>query len=95
MNGLTNPAPDSWKGIFRTPSLRGVALTAPYMHSGQLATLSDVIDFYELAPNAEASASELEEINVTLAEKAQLIAFLQSLTGEAVSAPLVADTAAP
>jgi cytochrome c peroxidase len=95
LNGLTNPAPDSWKGAFRTPSLRGVALTAPYMHSGQFATLSDVIDFYELAPNAEASDGALEEINITLAEKAQLIAFLQSLTGEAVTPSLVADTAAP
>jgi cytochrome c peroxidase len=87
--------PESWKGVFRTPSLRGVALTAPYMHSGQLATLSDVIDFYELAPNTEAGAGELEEINITLTEKAQLLAFLQSLTGEPVNASLLADTAAP
>jgi cytochrome c peroxidase len=92
---IPSPLPDTWKGVFRTPSLRGVALTAPYMHSGQLTTLSDVIDFYELAPNAEAAASELQEINITLAEKAQLIAFLESLTGKPVDAALVTDTAAP
>ena len=34
-------------GSFRTPSLRNVAITAPYMHDGSLATLEDVVDFYD------------------------------------------------
>ena len=41
--------PERTKSTFRTPSLRGASLTAPYMHSGQLATLEAVVDFYNRA----------------------------------------------
>jgi cytochrome c peroxidase len=93
---IPNPIPDSWKGAFRTPSLRGVALTAPYMHSGQLATLSDVLDFYEIGVNANTGAGEpLPDITISLAEKADMIAFLGSLTGKPVDAALVQDTSDP
>ncbi len=39
---------DKDKGAFKTPTLRNIALTAPYMHDGSIPTLQKVIDFYEL-----------------------------------------------
>jgi cytochrome c peroxidase len=86
---LPLPLPDSWKGLFRTPSLRGVSLSAPYMHSGQFATLSDVIDFY-----ATGNATSLTAFTITPQEKADLIAFLETLNGNAVPNGLLTDTAA-
>ena len=47
LTGLTATPPDDTKAAFRTPSLRGVAETGPYMHAGQLATLEDVVAFYD------------------------------------------------
>jgi cytochrome c peroxidase len=91
---LPLPLPDSWKGLFRTPSLRGVAQSAPYMHSGQLATLSDVIDFYAAGGTADTAASTLTPFTITPQEKADLIAFLETLTGKPVPDALLTDTAA-
>ncbi len=74
-------------GKFRTPSLRNVALTAPYMHDGSLATLEAVIDHYaaggEAARTGERSplASPIVfGFALTDGQKADLIAFLESLT---------------
>jgi cytochrome c peroxidase len=92
--GLTNPPPDSMKGQFRTPSLRGVAQSAPYMHSGQLATLSAVIDFYAVAGTLDTGAGQLTPFSITPQEKADLIAFLGTLTGKPVDNALLLDTAA-
>ena len=72
------------KGAFRTPSLRNVALTAPYMHDGSLKTLKDVIDFYVRGGNPNPHQDELiHPLQLTEQEKADLLEFLQSLTGEA------------
>lgn len=60
---------------FRTPSLRNVAITPPYMHDGSLATLEDVIDFYNRG------TAHLPPLGLALDEKAALGAFLRSLTG--------------
>lgn len=83
-----NPA-DRWK--FRTPTLRNVALTAPYMHNGQLATLRDVIEFYDQGgvPN-ELLSPFIRPLGLSETEKADLLTFLQSLTGHNV-ADIVAD----
>jgi cytochrome c peroxidase len=83
--------PDTWKGLFRTPTLRGVAATAPYMHTGQLATLSDVIDFYA----AGGGGNKLTPFTITAQEKADLVAFLGTLTGKDVPNALLTDTSAP
>jgi len=83
--------PDTWKGTFRTPSLRGVAQSAPYMHTGQLTTLSDVIDFYA----AGGGGNKLPGFSITAQEKADLIAFLGTLTGKAVPDALLTDTSTP
>ena len=76
-------------GKFRTPSLRNVALTAPYMHDGSLATLDAVIDHY--AAGGEAARTGMRSplasplvpgFEISDDEKADLIAFLESLTDE-------------
>ena len=64
---------------FKPPSLRGVATRPPYMHSGQVATLEAVVDHYSAAPAAPSGHSELQQLNLTGAEKADLIAFLKTL----------------
>ena len=70
---------------YKTPSLRGVAGRAPYMHAGQIATLADVIAHYDRAPVAPAGHSELKPLRLTSDERRQLEAFLRTL-----SAPLSA-----
>jgi len=93
LDAIPTPPPDAWKGAFRTPSLRGVTLSAPYMHSGQLATLSDVIGFY--ATGGGVANGELSPFTITAQEKADLIAFLGTLTGKAVPNALLTDTSTP
>jgi cytochrome c peroxidase len=71
------------KGLFRTPTLRHVTQTAPYMHNGALATLAEVIDFYDQGGGDMAEKSPLmQPLGLTPQEKADLLAFLQALTGE-------------
>lgn len=65
---------------FKTPSLRNVARTAPYMHDGSLATLGAVIDFYDRGGgNVEGRSALLQPLGLTADEKAALRAFLESL----------------
>jgi len=70
------------RGAFKTPTLRDVALTAPYMHDGSLATLADVVDHYDRggAPN-QALDRLIQPIGLSVEEKLSLVAFLRSLTG--------------
>jgi len=76
---------DRWR--YRTPSLRNVALTAPYMHDGSLATLADVIDFYVQggAPH-DGQDPLIRPLALAPSDKADLVAFLESLTGSNVAA---------
>jgi len=70
------------RNAFKTPTLRNVALTAPYMHDGSLSTLRDVIDFYDAGGGSQQPKSTLlRKLNLTRTEKADLVAFLESLTG--------------
>jgi len=67
------------RGAFRTPSLRNIELSAPYMHNGGLATLEDVIDFYDrggdfTAPN---KSPRIVPLGLTAQQKADLAAFLR------------------
>jgi cytochrome c peroxidase len=96
--GVTNPPPADTKGRFRTPGLRGVAQTAPYTHAGELATLEDVIEFYDEGGATPASGTLdplLLPLFLSRAEKQQLLAFLESLSGESIPTDLVTDTAPP
>jgi cytochrome c peroxidase len=68
-------------GAFRTPSLRNVARTAPYMHDGSLATLEDVVEFYDGGGRSNRNLSPLiRPLFLSEYEKAALIAFLHTLT---------------
>ena len=70
-------------GAFKTPTLRNVELTAPYMHDGSEATLLDVIEFYNRGGNENPNLSgEMRPLNLTDQEKQDLVEFLKSLTGE-------------
>lgn len=73
-------------GRFKTPTLRNITLTAPYMHDGSLATLEEVITFYDQGgrPNPNLD-EEIKPLQLTDAEKADLLEFLKSLTGPIVS----------
>jgi len=74
---------DADRYAFKTPTLRNVAETAPYMHDGSLATLRDVIDFYNAGGGYQQPKSVLlRRLNLTEKEKSDLVAFLESLTGE-------------
>lgn len=69
-------------GKFRVPSLRNIAVTAPYMHDGSVATLEQVLDHYTTggrARNPNVSES-IQPITLTAEQRADLIAFLASLT---------------
>jgi cytochrome c peroxidase len=69
-------------GEFRTPSLRNLALTAPYMHNGRLATLRDVVNHYSsINPDRLHSDGEaiLKPLKLSARETLDLVAFLQSL----------------
>ncbi|WP_457796303.1 MbnH family di-heme enzyme [Methylocystis sp. S23] len=96
-------------GAFRAPSLRNIAVTAPYMHDGSVATLEEVIDIYAAGgrnvsngplkgdgrrnPNKSALIVPIE---LTAQEKSDLIAFLKTLTDETLlTSPRFADPWAP
>ena len=91
---ITQDPADRWK--YRTPTLRNVALTAPYMHDGSLATLREVVAFYDRGGVAnEARDPLMRPLGLREAEIGELVAFLESLTGRDVEV-LVADAfAAP
>lgn len=71
------------RGAFKTPTLRDVARTAPYMHDGSLATLDAVVEFYAAGgtPNPELDR-EIVRLDLSAAERRDLAAFLRSLTGK-------------
>lgn len=82
----TGEAADRYK--FRTPPLRDVALTAPYMHDGSLATLTDVVEFYyREAPTVGPDGLTLDVrplLGQSFSEVPALVAFLEALSGEPV-----------
>lgn len=80
---VTEDPADRWK--YRTPSLRNVALTAPYMHDGSLSTLADVVAFYDAGgiPNEELDPL-VRPLGLDAQERADIVAFLESLTSPAV-----------
>jgi cytochrome c peroxidase len=97
--GMKKPKPDAGRfdvtkneadrGKFKTPTLRNIAQTAPYMHDGSDETLARVVEFYDLGgiPNPNLS-KEIKPLNLTAQEKQDLVAFLESLTGDVNNASL-------
>jgi cytochrome c peroxidase len=99
LGALTGQPQDRAK--FKTPSLRNVALTAPYMHDGRFQTLEEVIDHYNSGghpspttdPNMKFTTGGLQ---LTPEKKAQLIAFLHTLTDwDFVNNPAYQDPGPP
>jgi cytochrome c peroxidase len=89
---------DAQKGQFRTKGLRGVAVAGPYMHSGQLATLDDVVAFYNAGGGDAADAGEVKDpkmkpLGLSVQQRADLVEFMKSLTGADVPAALLVNTA--
>ena len=80
-----------FRGEHRTPSLRNVALRAPYMHNGGFATLEEVIDFYNDGGDFDGvnkATNFVRNLRLSDDEKADLLAFLRSLTDPRVEAEL-------
>jgi cytochrome c peroxidase len=67
------------KHKYRTPSLRELRWTEPYMHNGSLATLADVVDFYDTG-GGEGQTAGLQPLGLNDGERADLVAFLESLS---------------
>jgi cytochrome c peroxidase len=74
---------DGSMGAFKTPTVRDIEKTAPYMHDGSLATLEEVVEHYEKGghPNP-ALDPDMKKLGLTAQEKSDLVAFMKSLTGE-------------
>lgn len=69
-------------GAFKTPTLRGIAERAPYMHDGSLATLEEVIEHYDRGGIANPNLDEdIRPLHLTADEKRAIVAFLNALTG--------------
>lgn len=69
------------RGQFKTPTLRGLADSAPYMHDGSLATLEEVVEFYRRGGNDNAHLdAKMEPLELTDRDAANLVAFLKSIT---------------
>ncbi|QSQ28504.1 cytochrome-c peroxidase [Pyxidicoccus parkwayensis] len=82
----TQAKQEEMEGAFRTPSLRNVALTAPYMHNGEQATLEDVVDFYNKGGDPAGSftgrrTDTIVKLDLSDEEKQALVALLKSMTG--------------
>jgi cytochrome c peroxidase len=74
-------------GKFKAPTLRNIAVTAPYMHDGSLATLEDVLDHYAAGGRGHDNPNKdplIAGFPLSGQDRADLIAFLESLTDEAV-----------
>jgi cytochrome c peroxidase len=90
--GIDKPEPDvgrhevtkdpaDW-GAFKTPTLREVEHTGPYMHDGSLKTLEEVVDYYDKGGTANRNLdSHIKQRHLTAQQKADLVAFLKSLSG--------------
>jgi len=90
--GRLFPTSVKLKYAFKTPTLRDVSRRGPYMHDGSYATLSDVIDLYNRGGVDRPSRDDLiHQLNLPQSDKADLIAFLQTLSGrpEPVAVPVL------
>lgn len=78
-------------GAFKTPTLRDIARTAPYMHDGSLKTLEEVVEYYNDGGKENRNLDEkMKPLNLTAQEKKDLVAFMHALNGEgwqAIKAP--------
>ena len=91
---ITERPEDRWK--YKTPILRNVALTAPYMHDGSIASLEGVVDFYAGGGVPHALLDErIHPLDLDERDRSDLVAFLRSLTGSDVDAIVAEALAEP
>ena len=77
---------DKDRGAFKTPTIRNVALTAPYMHDGSQKTLEEVVEWYAKGGHANDHLSDkVKKLDLTDQEKSDLVAYMKALTGEFTS----------
>ena len=70
-------------GVFKTPTLREIEHTAPYMHDGSLKTLDEVVEFYDKGGKANKNLDQnIKLLHLTDQDKKDLVAFLKALSGE-------------
>jgi cytochrome c peroxidase len=84
-------------GLFRTPTLRNVALSGSFMHSGQFATLEEVVAFYDQGGGDPGTSGVVKDplivpLSLSAQDKTDLVELLKTLTGEPVTASLLVDT---
>lgn len=80
---ITENPNDSWS--YKTPSIRNIGITAPYMHDGSLRTLEEVVEFYNKGGDENPYKDQLiKPLGLAESEKKSLVAFLKSLTGSNV-----------
>lgn len=91
--GMDQPMPDYGRfevtklekdrGAFKTPTIRNIAQTAPYMHDGSEKTLMDVVEYYDKGGNPNPWLSDkMKPLRLTLQEKKDLVAFMEACTGD-------------
>lgn len=74
--------PGAGRGDFKTPTLREIAHTAPYMHDGSIATIEGVIDYYDRGGNRNPGLdTEIRPLHLSPIEKQSILAFLRRLSG--------------
>jgi len=74
--------PRDW-GVFKTPTLREIEHTAPYMHDGSLKTLEEVVDFYDKGGISNKNLdANIKKLNLSDTEKKDLVEFMKALSGE-------------
>lgn len=89
--GMTDAEPDTGRfavtknerdrGAFKTPTVRNVALTAPYMHDGSIATLEEVVEWYDKGGHPNPNLSDkVRPLKLSAQDKADLVAFMQACT---------------
>ncbi len=80
---ITQNPQDRWR--YKTPSLRNVQLTAPYMHNGSIASLREVVEFYNRGGIANENLDPLiKPLHLSGIETEDLTTFLEALTGDNV-----------
>jgi len=82
--GVAEITGNEWdRGFFRTPTLRDVALTAPYMHDGSVKTLEEAVEHYDRGGGRNPRLDDrLQPLHLTKQEKKDLVSFLKALSGE-------------
>lgn len=80
-------------GAFKTPTLREIAATAPYMHDGSIATLEEVVEYYDRGGTPHPNLSpKMTRLGLSEEERRALVAFLRALTGTIVETPGTSGT---